>query len=599
LTGSTPERTDGASASARSGGGAARAVGRPPRGRACRGPRADYIRDVAVQTPQRSTASLAAFAAAAALLAGAGALSARDDFLRATSRDLNPRERQALDERIAELGHPDPAKRNQAIDLLVAIGRPAVPALVETVRMRRGRDPKLLRNACLALGALGDVTSLALLERWFLEETPPEEPSRATLLALARGRGAPSQELSERLRKLMVDAPIATVRECALLCAGFRKVAGLPEILRGPLQSERVARVRGCMLVALGECGDPAAAALVAPFLDGRKVRDEKLRRAALYAVARLAEPALLAPLLRFEPDHHEVAAFAVALGAYADPAAVNRLGALLQRERERAAVAVFSLANGVSPEAKEWLSRAIAGEFSDRVGAAAALAVADLTDQQRFLPRLRELATARLGEPGKSPALLTLARMGDVEAAATIAEALPLWRDPELLERGLLLCATTLGDRRAEELLPRERSGAVRPLWREIEGIRAGRVDGRLLAERIAAALTAARAHWTLARDDLRMAVLDELLELDKVVFVDPRDPGSGGGETPPPGGGGPPPPDGSGGGAPPPPSGGAGGVDGGPPRRGKQDTARIELDLRPWLIDYPPFELARPFSP
>jgi HEAT repeat protein len=526
-----------------------------------------------------------------AALAAGGSLAARDDFLHATTRDLSARERQALEERVAELGHPDPKLRTRARNLLVAIGAPARAALLETLESRS--DARLLRNACLALGALGDVTSLALLERWFLKEAPGEEPARAALLALARGRAPLSPELSERLRRLALEAQLSTVRECALLCAGVRKLGGLPELLERPLANERNPRVRGVMLLALGECGEPACAALVAPFLDGRRVRDERLRRAALHAAARLADPKILEPLLRFEPDQGEVAACALALGALCGPALasdpaterlVARLGALLVHERERAAPAVYSLARAATPAAKDWLERALGGEFSDRVRAEAALAVAVLSDQQRFLPRLRELATGPLSEPAKSPAVLALARIGDAEGAATIADAVALWKDPELLERGLLLCATTI-ERPVRELLPEQRAGPVLELWRKIDGVQKGRLVMRLLEERIASELTEARAHWTLARDDLRMAALRELLELDKVVRVEPKDDGGSDGGAPPPDGGGAPPGDG-------------GPVDGQVPRRGRPDSARIELDLRQWLLDYPPFELAEPFA-
>ncbi len=536
---------------------------------------------------------------------------ARDDFLRATGRDLSARERAALEQRISELGSPDPGVRARAVRRIDAIGRPAVPALLDV--LRNASDPKLVRNACLALGAIGDGTALALLEKWYLAQARPEEASRAALLALARGRSQTTSELAEQLRKLVVDAPLSTVRECALLCAGARRITGLRDLLKGPLVSERSARVRGCMLVALAEAGDPTAAPLIARFLDVRQTRDEKLRRAALYAVARLGEPSLLAPLLKFEPDRREVAEYALALGTFQEPVVVEALGKLLLHERERALLAVHSLANIASPEAKGWLERALDGEFSETVRAGAALVVADLVDQQRFLPHLRELATGPAGLPSKASALLSLARIGDSESATVIADALPLWRDRELIERGLLLCATTL-DRPAQELLPEARRATIPALWEEVVGIEAKNLDSRLLRERIAAALTAARAHWLLARDDLRVGVLRDLLELDRVVFAEPRSDEVGNdGSVPSPGSGSPPPAGGgddggdggTGGGSssedPPPPRSNdqqGGSVPGFGGRRGRQDTTRIELDLRAWLSDFQPFEVADPFS-
>lgn len=559
----------------------------------------------------------------ASMVLAAVAVPARDDFLRPTGRDLSAKEREALAERLTQLGDADPLVRQRALHRLVAIGQPAVPALLDVVR--KGSESKQVRNACLAVGALRDPTALAQLERWLLDDARSEEPMRTALLALARSRAPLTPELSAALRRLLLEAPLATVRECALLCAGARRVGGLPSLLRTPLQAERSARVRGCMLVALAEAGDPSGAALLPRFLDARQERDTKLRRAALYAAARLADPLLLPPLLRFEPDRFEVADYAVALGAFAEPAVVDALGRLLLHHRERALVAVHSLAQIATPDAKRWLERALEGEFSEGVRGAAALAVADLVDQQRFLPRLRALALAPASVPGKAAALLALARIGDREAAAAVAEALPLWRDPELLERGVLLCAVVL-ERPLEELLPAERRRLLPELWRIATEIQAEQRDPRLLRERVAEQLHAARAHWLLARDDLRMAVLRDLLELDRDLLPDRRDaeeapPGESPRPPPPESGGG----GGAGGGG---DAGGGGGADGGggeggggdggaqppdPPRvgdppasslpgvaarRGRRDPNRIEHDLRAWLADYPPFDVAAPFA-
>jgi uncharacterized membrane protein YgcG len=372
------------------------------------------------------------------------------------------------------------------------------------------------------------------------------------------------------------------------------------------------------MVVALGESGDPAAAALVVRFLDPRQVRDEKLRRAALQATARLGDPLLLQPLLRFEPDRREIADYALALGAFSEPVVVERLGDLLQHERDDALLAVQSLAQIATPEAKRWLERALKGDFTEAVQAAAALCVADLVDQQRFLPHLRALALGPSGRPGKAAALVSLARIGDRESAVAVADALPLWREPELFERGLLYCAT-LVDRPLEEMVPEARRATVGTLWREALEIERGDRVADLLRERIATHLTESRAHWQLARDDQRLAVLRELLELDKDFVPEPRaqDGDSGGGGNPP--------PPGSGGGTPP---GGGGGDDGGGsgsgngggdgddpvpppttgddsppgnlpgPRRKSYDPTRFEHDLRAFLIDYSPFDLADPFA-
>ncbi|MBM4016150.1 MAG: hypothetical protein FJ293_14470 [Planctomycetes bacterium] len=534
-------------------------------------------------------------------LAVARPAAARDDFLRPTSHDLTAREKASLEERIEELGDSDWRVRQRAIRRLVAIGEPALPAL--QVVLQRSSESKQLRNACLALGAFGETKALTLLERWVLADRRPEEALRAALFGLAHVRGVPNPEFTTQLRRMIESDPLPTVRETAVLCAGVRRLAGLTALLKVPLQSERSARLRGCMLFALGEAGDAAAAPLVAKFLDPRHARDEKLRRAALQATARLGTPLLLAPLLKFEPDRLEVADYAVALGAYSEPAVVARLGELLRHERERAAVAVHSLARIASPEAKEWLERALGGEFSEAVAAAAALAVADLVDQQRFLPHLRTLALAQSSRPGKADALLVLARIGDREAAGAIADALPLWREPALLERGLLFCAVAL-DRPIEEVMPQHRRDEVPELWRDAVAIERAVAHPGLIKERIADLLHAGRAHWLLARDDQREAVLRAVLELDRDEPVEQRLPDGGNPSAPPP-------PSGEGEGA-----GGGGADEAAPPpaeprppdspfgtqpgghRRGRHDPTRFEHDLRSWLSDFPPLDRAAPFT-
>ena len=255
------------------------------------------------------------------------------------------------------------------------------------------------------------------------------------------------------------------------------------------------------------------------------------------------------------------------------------------------------------TPEAKEWLERALVGEFSDAVRAAAALSVADLVDQQRFLPYLRKIALGPSGRPGKSESLLAMTRIGDKESAGAIAEALPLWREPELFGRGLLYCAATL-DRPLEEVVPQNRRDDVAEIWREVIDIEQRGAHRDLLRERIAADLTRARAHWLLARDDQRMATLREVLELDRELFPEQRgsDPGGGVAPPPPPSGG----PPSDGGGEPPPPTDdprppeppGGGALPGTGGRRTRYDPTRIEHDLRLWLVDYSPFDLADPFG-
>jgi HEAT repeat protein len=545
------------------------------------------------------------------------AAAARDDFLRGSNRDLSKSERVALETLVGELGNPDPVVRNRTVRHVAALGRAAIPALEEL--LKKANDPKLLRNVCLALGTIDDPASFALLEKIVVPHEASEDVLRAALFATGRGRGYPAPELADALRRLSVEASLATVREAALLAAGARKVAGLGDLWKGAAGNEKLARVRGCMLLALAESGDAAAVEALARALDPKRNRDEMVRRAALAATALCGEGPLLDAVLKSQPDAHELSAWCLALGAFKSDAAVDALGRALTHDGEKAADAVFSLASLGTPAARDLLRRAIAGEFSPAVAEAACVAVAPLVDEQRYLAGLRAAAESE-AEGLRAAALLTLARIKDHEAAAAIVKQLPTWRDPRLLTRGLLLCATTL-DTPLEELLPKSKAGPVADLWRTIDQIEKRRANPRLLDERLALEFTRARGHWLLRRDDLRGATIRELLELDKVVFVTLKGSGTIGGGAPPPdsggggsGGGG---SDGSGsggsgsggsgsgGGGSGDGSGGSGsggdggGLNGAPgQRRGKPDTARFELDLRQWLEDFPLFAASEPFG-
>lgn len=587
----------------------------------------------------RSRNALSLLVAVALAAAPRAALSARDDFLRGSNRDLSKGERIALESLVGDLGNPDPVVRNRAVRRVAALGRAAVPALEEL--WNKQKDDKPRRNICLALGAIDDPASFALLEKIVVGREEKEDVLRAALFATGRGRGYPSPELAEALRKLASEASLATVREAALLAAGARKVAGLGDLLKGPAGNEKLARTRGCMLIALAEAGDPATVEALSRALDPKRNRDEMVRRAALAAASVSGEGPLLDAILKAQPDAHELSAWCLALGAFKSDAAVDALGRALLHDGAAAADAVWSLASLATPAARELLRRAITGEFSSTVMESACVAVASLVDEQRYVAGLRAAAAGDAEGP-KAAALLTLARIKDHETASAIAKQLANWRDPRLLTRGLLLCATTL-DTPLEELLPKSKSAPVADLWRTIEQVEKRRANPRLLDERLALEFTRARGHWLLRRDDLVSGSIRELLELDKVVFVPVK--GSGtildGGQPPQP----PPESGGSGGGSGGSGSGGSGsggsgsggsgsggsgsggssGSDGGsgdpnnpngggnsggsgsggggpnlPPgqRRGKPDSARFELDLRQWLEDFPIFAPSEPFG-
>jgi len=556
---------------------------------------------------------------ALALLLLCGALTpAPDEFLRSSERDLSPRERAALDELVTDLGNPDPVVRNRALRRVAAVGRASVPALAEA--QNRVKDPKHLRNVCLTLGTIDDPASFALLEKVLARESN-EDVLRAALVASGRGRGYPSPELADAYRRLAADGTIATVREAALLASGARKLAGLGDMVRGAASGEKLARVRGCILIALAEADDAAAPENIARALDPKRTHDEMVRRAALCAAARSGAAPLLDAVLKAQPDAHELSAWCIALGAFEGDAVVEALARTLKQNGAKGVDAVWSLARLATPAGNDVLKRAIDGEFGDIVEEAACLAVAPLVDEKRFVAGLRT-AAAGAAEGPKAAALLTLARYGDGDAALAASKQLAHWKEPRLLTRGMLLCATL--ETPIEQLLPEPKAPASAELWHLLQKIQKGVALPTLRIERLRSELTQARAHWLLRRDDLRTAVVHELLELDKVVFTAGKT--TSGGTPPPPDGGGPTNPggpggDGSGGSGSGSGSGDGSGAPGGPPtdpgtppgggdggkngfdglqgqRRGKPDTARFELDLRQWLEDFPLFPRSDPFG-
>ena len=555
------------------------------------------------------------------MLGGAAAAPASDEFLRSSERDLSPRERAALEEIVGDLGNPDPVVRNRALRRVAAVGRAAVPALAEA--LNKVNDPKFERNLCLTLGTIDDPASFALLEKVLTGRESNEDVLRAALVASGRGRGYPSPDLADAYRRLAAEGTIATVREAALLASGARRLAGLGDLVKSAAAGEKLARVRGCILVALAEAEDATAPEAIARALDPRRNHDEMVRRAALYTAARCGAAPLLDAVLKMQPDAHELSAWCVALGAFPGDAVVEALGRTLKQNGAKGADAVWSLANLATPAGNDVLKRAIDGEFGAVVTEAACLAVAPLVDEKRFVAGLRA-AAAGAAEGPKAAALLTLARYGDVDAALATSKELAHWKDVRLLTRGMLLCATL--ETPIDQLLPEPKAAPAAELWRTLQKIQKGVAVPTLRIERLRDELTQARAHWQLRRDDLRSTVVRELLELDKVVFTPAKS--TGGSNPPPPDGsgptnpGGPPGPgnpggpgggDGSGGTPPgdsgPPPGGDGGGGDGSNQknggfdglqgqRRGKPDTARFELDLRQWLEDFPLFARSDPFG-
>ncbi len=516
-----------------------------------------------------------------------------DEFLRPTYAELTRPARRAIEELIRDLGAADPEVRNRAVRTLAAVGRAAIPPLRDLVREES--DPRRLANGCLALAAIGEPSCFAVLHQALLDKSRQEDELRAILVALTRDPSRLPANVTSRVRKLAGGDAEDTVSQAAALLATTKNFGGLPATMDALLKAKRPPVVRAIALIGLAGSGSREAMASVKQELI--RSRSRLVRRAALYAVAALADPALLEALLDFDPDPEEMSAYVLALGVYPVKEAVDRIRELLSQEP--VSEMAYSLAFQSIPSSLEVLLECLQGRWGSSVREDACLAVTELVDQQRFLPALRtaaESANPRL----RTRALLALSRVGDPLTAAKVKARLGAWSDEELLEVAVVFCSRELEENVCEELPAHRRVGRLVDLCQVIDEVRAEVRDPRLLADAVVQRLDDARAHWTLRRDDLRDSLVFEALELGRVTFRAAPNP-----EPPPEDGG-----DDGGGDddAEPPASGGGTGFRApqsgfrqpgtGPGRGRRSDLVDVEEDLLRWFRDYPLFPESTPFG-
>ena len=517
-----------------------------------------------------------------------------DDLLRPSYGELSARERDALNELVKDLRASDPDVRYGAIGKLGAVGRSAIPALREEAVNES--DPKRVSMACLALAAIGEPSCFAILRSSLLEGSAHEDTLRAALIGLSlQGRAtgnALDPETSQAIRELMLGRSLDTVTQVATLVASQFQLANLSVDLRRRIQSERNPMVRATYLLAIGRHRSPSATPVVAEEL--KKNRNQTVRRAALYAAAQLRDPAFVTELLRFRPDDDELQETCLALGAFADQAVVERLESMLDKHRERASMAIYSLANIGSNEALGVLERVLQGEYGSAVLDVGCLAVAGLREPQRFVASLSELAFHR--DPDiQFAALLTLARLDETDVVENLLPNIPRMQHANVQRAALLVCRDQVG----QELCDSRFAGtdaeraATAVLCQTLMAIRAGKADARLAQEQIRAMLQQELAHYDLHVDEALVGLVYHVMDLNRIRFNSYEDRGQAGGGS-----------DGDDGGGE--PGGGEGDAGGGifsrggilQPRSRRNDNIEFEEDMRRFLADFPLFPASAPFS-
>lgn len=217
------------------------------------------------------------------------------------------REASAVEPLVALLSSPDLYLRGQAVEALVAIGRPATPALVKAAL---GNDPVKRNSALIALGRLADGDAARPLIS--LLGTQDLVARHYAVVAL-RGLGPTAVPALEEA----LDSPLPAVRKGACEILGYlrepRAVKSVAVLLDDPDES-----VRSCAAKTLGAIdGKAAAESLVAALNDP----SPRVREVAVLALGKIksqdAVPALK-EVAANDPDPTVRAAAAEALAAIA-----------------------------------------------------------------------------------------------------------------------------------------------------------------------------------------------------------------------------------------------------------------------------------------
>jgi len=230
-----------------------------------------------------------------------------------------------------DLRSADPAKQEQAVQVLGSFGMGAMPALIEMIR--RETDLRVRQLAANLLGALGPKAAKAYKKALVLEITPEERGrmlevaetvTRAlrTELAFALGDARPGvREAAYGLAVRLNDARIApllmdyaahkdpVVAAGAIKCLGKLKPPRVTPLLLRLVKSAKDPAVQIACCQALGEAADPAAVEplmrMVSPkgFLRLRKRWPADVRAAAAYALAQIQDPRVSAVLSRLAKE--------------------------------------------------------------------------------------------------------------------------------------------------------------------------------------------------------------------------------------------------------------------------------------------------------
>ena len=187
----------------------------------------------------------------------------------------------------------DPLRRNDALEILAAIGPPALPALDQIVAALADADPVCRADAAFAIGGIGPAAEAAVpaLQR-VLEDESVDGSARYTA-AYALGKIGPEASGAEPLLKKLADSGddlLATVSVWAALKINphdkelFERA--VPKLRRALQGDQELVRLEAA--VALGEIGPPAASALPMLELLAEDDPSRQVREAAEASIGRI-----------------------------------------------------------------------------------------------------------------------------------------------------------------------------------------------------------------------------------------------------------------------------------------------------------------------
>jgi HEAT repeat protein len=187
----------------------------------------------------------------------------------------------------------DQPARNDALEILAAIGPAALPALDDLVAGLADSDPVSRSDAAFAIAAIGPEAKGAVpaLEKILADESA-EAPVRYSV-AYALGKIGPEATAAEPLLRKLVDSDddlLATVSAWAALQIkpGDKELfaVAVPKLRRALQDEQELVRLEAT--IALGEIGDAAASALPMLELLAEDDPSSQVRNAAEAALGRI-----------------------------------------------------------------------------------------------------------------------------------------------------------------------------------------------------------------------------------------------------------------------------------------------------------------------